>query len=82
MSDSHQLQSLLMAAERETEKRLRRVWALSPEERLVRFSALQKAAWTTLNSNSLAMREFHRRNTQQRRLSNVARLLDEMTKNR
>lgn len=39
--DNRELQSLIEA---EQQKRLRRDWALSPEERIERFIALQNAA--------------------------------------
>ena len=66
----------------QSRKRLRRVWALSPEERMERFSGLQAAAWATLESNPAALEYFYRRNHRARRLSNCHALLEEMKKPR
>ncbi len=59
----------------ELQKRKRRAWALTPEQRLARFVALQAAAESTLASNPEALAAFHRRNRRQRRESRV-RLLE------
>jgi hypothetical protein len=54
------------AVEDEQRKRQKRTCALSPEQRLERFAALQAAAELLLASNPVALEAFHRRNRRQR----------------
>lgn len=58
----------------ELQKRRRRTLALSPEQRLERFVALQAAAQSTLATNPPAVLAFHRRNLRQRTESRVREL--------
>ena len=56
-------------------KRLRRAVALTPEERMDRFNALQEAAGRVLSLNPAALAAFHQRNRRCRRESQVQLLL-------
>lgn len=56
-------------------KRLRRAMALTSEERMERFNALQEAAGRVLSSNPAALAAFHQRNRRCRRESQVQLLL-------
>lgn len=60
--------------ESEQRKRQRRTLALTPEQRLERFMALQAAAYAALASNPEALLAFHRRNRQARKESRVREL--------
>jgi hypothetical protein len=71
---------LLAASKAVSHKRLRQIWALSPEARLERFASLQSSAWRTLNSNPQALAAFHARNRKVRRHSNCQKLAAEMQK--
>ncbi len=62
-------------------KRLRRNHALSPQERMQKFAALQAAAMKELESNPEALAEFHRRNRFRRRQSQVQLLLAKLRGN-
>jgi hypothetical protein len=71
---------LIAASNGVSHKRLRQIWALSPEARLERFASLQLSAWRTLNSNPQAIAAFHARNRKVRRYSNCQRIAAEMQK--
>ncbi len=58
--------SLPSITQSEQRKRQKRTLALTPEERLHRFAALQQTAESLLASNPLAWEAFHRRNRRQR----------------
>ena len=60
--------------EAEQRKRQRRILALTPDQRLERFLALQATAYATLASNPDAMAAFLRRNYQARKESRVREL--------
>jgi hypothetical protein len=62
------------------QRRLRRDWLATAEERLVRFERLQVAVLETLHSNPQACEAFHRRNMHQRRQSRVRQLEIQMRK--
>lgn len=59
-------ESIHSIAQSEQLKRLKRTLALTPEERLDRFVALQTSAESLLASNPIALAAFHRRNRRQR----------------
>jgi hypothetical protein len=52
-------------------KRRKRDLQLSPEQRMVRFEAMQAASWRALSSNPLALAAFHKRNRLKRRQSQL-----------
>ena len=54
--------------------RLRRDWALSPEQRMARFEQMQALANQTLRSHPVAMQAFVRRNHHARRHSHARHL--------
>jgi hypothetical protein len=56
------------------QKRLRRDWMATAEERLARFELLQATVLETLTSNRQGLELFHRRNRHQRRQAQVRRL--------
>lgn len=62
----------------EQRKRLKQIWALTPEQRMERFQVLQASAWQTLASNTAARRAFEARNLHARRESRCQMLVKEM----
>ena len=71
---SRELEEFEAAMEVVRQRRLRRDWSATAEERLVRFERLQVAVLETLHSNPQAYEAFHPRNHHQRRQSNVRQL--------
>ncbi|MCC6510046.1 MAG: hypothetical protein IT423_13145 [Pirellulaceae bacterium] len=69
------IQDLDLAIKAEQQKRNRRVWALTPEERMDRYLALQSLAEQTLATNPVALAAFHRRNRQKRTAARVRELV-------
>ena len=55
-------------------RRLKRDWAMSPQQRLARFEQLQALATQTLRSHPVAMQAFVRRNHHARRHSHARHL--------
>jgi hypothetical protein len=68
------IQDLDQAIKAEQQKRNRRARALTPEERMDRYLALQSLAEQTLATNPVALAAFHRRNLQKRTAARVREL--------
>ncbi len=69
---------LQRAIGKEEEKRLRRSWAMTPEERMEKHFQLQAEMMATLRSNPEAWDAYARRNHSKRRISRVRELEKEM----
>jgi hypothetical protein len=72
MIPQEELSDILIAI---ANKRRRRDLQLSPEQRMVRFEAMQAASWLVLASNPVALAAFHKRNRHNRRQSQVQSLI-------
>jgi hypothetical protein len=72
--ENHANRPPLEEIEQANRRRLKRDWALSPQQRLARFEQLQALANQTLRSHPVALQAFVRRNHHARRHSHARHL--------